>query len=84
MRIEYGKQPKKYLKKADVNTREKLKDAVDGLNELDGDIKKIKGTDLYRLKIEHYRIGFSVDLNNRIILGLRQYIHAVSSISIFN
>jgi mRNA-degrading endonuclease RelE of RelBE toxin-antitoxin system len=68
MQIEYGKQPKKYFKKVDANTRAKLEKAIDGLKELEGDIQKIKGTDLYRLKIEHYRIGFSIDINNNIIL----------------
>ncbi|WP_347490617.1 type II toxin-antitoxin system RelE family toxin [Desulfoscipio sp. XC116] len=68
MQIEYSKQPKKYLKKADANTRAKLEKAIEGLKELEGNIQKIKGTDLYRLKIEHYRIGFSVDINNNIIL----------------
>ena len=43
MQIEYGKQPKKYLKKADANTRTKLEKAIEGLKELEGDIKKLKG-----------------------------------------
>jgi len=68
MQIEYDKQPKKYLKKVDANTRSRIEKAIDGLKELEGDIQKIKGTDLYRIKIEHYRIGFSIDINNNIIL----------------
>jgi len=59
MNIEYKKQPLKYLEKTDSNTRTKIENAISGLPELEGDIVKIKGTDLYRLKIEHYRIGFS-------------------------
>ena len=61
MEILYKKQPQKYLDKADANTRAKLEKSINGLLELQGDIVKIKGSDLYRLKIEHYRIGFSYD-----------------------
>jgi len=59
MMITYKKQPTKYLDKTDTNTRAKLEKAIDGLQELNGDIVRIKGTDLFRLKIDHYRIGFA-------------------------
>ena len=29
-----------------------------------GDIVKIKGADMFRLKMEHYRIGFKADARN--------------------
>lgn len=56
------KQAIKYLASTDEPTRNKLYKALDGLKELNGNIVKLKGTDnFYRLKIEHYRIVFSVD-----------------------
>ena len=61
MEITYKKQALKYLEKSDVPVRRKIEKAISGLSELQGDIVKIKGTDLYRLKIEHYRIGFSYE-----------------------
>jgi len=64
MKITYKKQPTKYLDRTDTNTRTKLEKAIEGLRELSGDIVKIGNTDLYRLKIEHYRIGFSYDSNS--------------------
>ncbi|MDR3092107.1 MAG: hypothetical protein LBU36_08005 [Clostridiales bacterium] len=67
MKISKRKQPIKYLKAADKNTRVKLNKAIDGLLEWRGDIVKIKGTDMFRLKIGHYRIGFKVDAQNGII-----------------
>jgi mRNA-degrading endonuclease RelE of RelBE toxin-antitoxin system len=35
--------------------------AIEGLKTEQGDIAKIKGSDFYRLKIDHYRIIFSYD-----------------------
>ena len=54
------KQPRKYLEAADANTRKKLDKALEGLKELRGDIVRLNGKEqnLYRLKIEHFRIIF--------------------------
>ena len=68
MKIDRKKQPRKYLKKVDTATRQKLEEAIEGLKEMRGDIVKIKGTDLYRLKIEHYRIGFTYEAQNAVIM----------------
>lgn len=55
-------QPTKYLASVDERTRKKLLKALDGLQELKGDIVKLKGfANRYRLKIYHYRILFSID-----------------------
>jgi mRNA-degrading endonuclease RelE of RelBE toxin-antitoxin system len=67
MRISKRKQPQKYLKATDKNTRDKLDKAIDGILEWKGDIVKIKGMDFYRLKIDHYRIGFKIDVQNKVI-----------------
>ncbi|MBQ9413129.1 MAG: addiction module toxin RelE [Oscillospiraceae bacterium] len=59
MELVLRKQPQKYLASVDANTRRKLYLALDGLKELEGDIVKLSGKqNLYRLKIEHYRIIF--------------------------
>ncbi|OQB15790.1 MAG: hypothetical protein BWY15_00503 [Firmicutes bacterium ADurb.Bin193] len=67
MDIVYKKQPEKYLKKTDKNTYNKLIKAIEGLTELEGDIIKLQGSDLYRLKIYHYRIIFAYNSNDNII-----------------
>lgn len=60
MEIVLRKQPQKYLASVDANTRNKLNRALDGLKELEGDIVKLSGKkNLYRLKIEHYRVIFA-------------------------
>jgi len=69
MRIELLKQPRKYLAAVDVPTRKKLHKALDRLSRFEGDIKRLAGHDnLYRLKIAHYRILFSVDTNGDLII----------------
>ena len=68
MELVLKKQPRKYLASVDRNTREKLNHALDDLKELNGDIVKLAGKkNLYRLKIEHYRIIFSYS-GGRIII----------------
>ena len=60
MEIVLRKQPQKYQASVDANTRNKLNRALDGLKELEGDIVKLSGKkNLYRLKIEHYRVIFA-------------------------
>ncbi len=69
MKIKLTKDPQKYLKKVEVNTRNKLIKALEGLAELEGDIVKLKTEkDKYRLKIYQYRIIFTIDTENEIII----------------
>lgn len=59
MEIKLKKQPVKYLKSVDENTRKKLFKALDRLSRLEGDIVPLAGKqNMYRYKIEHYRITF--------------------------
>ena len=59
MEIKLEKQPKKYLSSLDEVTRNKLERALKGICDLKGDIVKLSGTkDLFRCKLEHYRIIF--------------------------
>lgn len=70
MEIRLEKQPRKYLASLDSPTRNKLLKALDGLKELKGDIVKLSGCDnMYRLKINHYRIIFKYDGNEIIIVN---------------
>lgn len=63
------KQPIKYLSSVDEPTRKKLYKALDKLTRLEGDIVKLKGKDnLFRLKIPHYRILFSIDHDGNIVV----------------
>ena len=65
----YKKQPRKYLESVDEPTRRKLLHALNGLKNLSGNIVKLAGHDnLYRLKIEHYRVIFSFDGDRLIII----------------
>ena len=67
MHIEKSKQVKKYLKSLDSSTREKLNRAIDRLKEGKGDVIKLKGKNMYRLKVPPFRIGFSLDYGNNTI-----------------
>lgn len=59
MELRLAKQPKKYLASVDANTRKKLYKALKKLSRLEGDIVPIAGKkNLYRYKIQHYRITF--------------------------
>lgn len=61
MEIRLKKQPQKYLKSVDENTRRKLYKALDELSRLEGDIVPLAGQKIrYRYKIAHYhyRITF--------------------------
>lgn len=63
------KQPRKYLAAVDVPTRAKLYKALGQLSNLEGDITRLKGYDnLYRYKIAHYRILFSIDVEGNLII----------------
>ena len=67
MRINKSKQAKKYLQSLDSSTREKLNTAIDRLREGKGDIIKLRGKNMYRLKVPPFRIGFSLDYENSAI-----------------
>ena len=59
MEIKLKKQAQKYLDSVDEPTRRKLYKALDELTQLRGDIRPLKGPkNLYRYKIQHYRIIF--------------------------
>ena len=59
MELKLEKQPRKYLASVDENTRKKLYKALDRLSWLEGNIVPIEGKkNLYRYKIQHYRIVF--------------------------
>lgn len=59
MELVLKKQPEKYLRCVDAATRKKLYKALDELSRLEGDIVPLSGkANLYRYKIQHYRIIF--------------------------
>ena len=59
MEIRLKKQPQKYLRSVDENTRRKLYKALDELSRLEGGIVPLAGQkNRYRYKIAHYRITF--------------------------
>ena len=60
LEIKLEKQPIKYLASVDQKTRNKLYRALDKLKNLEGDI--------VRLKIQHYRILFSIDQDGNLII----------------
>ena len=61
MHIEKSKQAKKYIKNLDASNRGKIERAIEGLKEGKGDVIKLKGKNMYRLKIPPFRIGFTLD-----------------------
>ena len=80
------KQPRKYLEAADAATREKLFKALDELSRLEGDIVPLAGAhNMYRYKIEHYRIIFEckhgeiiitvIEINTRTNIKYRRITH---------
>ena len=69
MKVMLKKQPRKYLASVDEATRKKLYKALDQVENLEGDITRLRGYDnLYRYKIAHYRILFSIDQVGEIII----------------
>jgi mRNA-degrading endonuclease RelE of RelBE toxin-antitoxin system len=60
MQVELKKQPKKYLSKTDKKNYDKIKAALKGLEDWQGDIKALEGhQNEYRLKIPPYRVLFT-------------------------
>ena len=61
MEVVLKKQPEKYMDKCTQNDYDKIDDALDGLQNLDGDIVKLSGRkNEYRLKIPPFRIIFQI------------------------
>ena len=61
--VKYSKQAVKFLKKQDVSTRKRIVNAIEMLPS--GDVKKLQGTEGYRLRVGDYRVIF--DHNGDII-----------------
>lgn len=61
--VKYSKQAVKFLKKQDVSTIKRIVNAIEMLPS--GDVKKLQGTDGYRLRVGDYRVIF--DRNGDII-----------------
>ena len=72
MRIELGKQPKKYMTLCSQRDYDKIIETLDKLENLQGlqgKIKKLQGRkDEYRLSIPPYRIIFKLDKINKVIV----------------
>lgn len=66
-KIKYEKECLKYLKRLDKSTQLRI---INALNSLPyGDVKKLQGkTEMYRLRVGSYRIIFSRDHENLVIL----------------
>lgn len=64
--IIYSKDAVKFLKRQDKQTQKRLIDAIEKLPSI-GDVKKLKGTDGYRLRVGPYRVLFDV---NGIIISI--------------
>ena len=68
MHISLSKQAEKYLDKCDIKTYTRLKAAIDGLANFEGDIVKLQGRkDEYRLKKPPYRIIFTYNADSNTI-----------------
>ena len=59
-KIIYSKKAVKFLKKQDKPTQKRLVNAISKLP-LEGDIKKLQGTDGYRLRVGNFRVLFDVN-----------------------
>lgn len=59
--IHYSKQAIKFLKKQDTPTRKRISSAINNLPS--GDVKKLQGTEGYRLRIGDFRVLFDKDGN---------------------
>jgi len=67
MKIEKSNQVKKYLKNLDTPNRDRLEQAIEGLKEGKGDIIKLKGKNMYRLKTPPFRVGFTLSYERGVI-----------------
>lgn len=66
-RIQYSKQAIKFLNKQSKQTKDRIVEAINLLPS--GDVKKLQGTNNYRLRIGDFRVIF--DLGGNIIFVLR-------------
>lgn len=65
-KIEFSKAALKFLEKQDKQQRQRLYKAIYRLPE-GTDVKKLKGYDLYRVRVGSYRILYSMDETIKII-----------------
>lgn len=56
MEISYSKQAEKFLKRQTAITRERIRNAIRRLPA--GDVKKLRGTGKYRLRVGDFRVIF--------------------------
>jgi len=74
MNIKYSKQAIKFITSQDTNTKQRIKNAIEGLTKIPpvGDIKPLQGytTKTYRLRVGKYRIiyRYDTDTNEQRIL----------------
>ena len=54
MEIVYSKSSLKFLKKQDADTQKRIIDAIEKIPA--GDIKKLRGTDIFRLRVGDFRV----------------------------
>ncbi len=75
MEIYFSKEAKKFLKKQDKATQQRLLNAISKIP--NGDIKKLHGRNGYRLRVGTYRIIFNEDgiIINIISIGNRGHIY---------
>ena len=67
MKIQYSKAAAKTLAAMDSKTKQRIKDAVEGIPA--GDIKPLQGyNDLYRLRIGGWRVVFSYPNKNTVLI----------------
>ena len=73
MELKLKKQARKYIEAADAKTRKKLFKALDDISRLEGDIVPLAGApNMYRYKMEHYRIIFEW-IKGEIIITVIEY-----------
>ena len=58
--ISYSKKAIKFLKRQDIPSQKRLIATISRLP-LEGDIKKLQGTDGYRLRVGNFRVLFNVN-----------------------
>ena len=61
MQISYSKQAEKFINKQPHDTAQRIRSAISALPL--GDVKKLKGTPHYRLRVGDYRVIFDKDGN---------------------
>lgn len=59
--IQYSKQAIKFLKKQDMPTKKRIVTAINNLPS--GDVRKLQGTDGYRLRVGDFRVIFNANGN---------------------